>query len=39
MPEFDENKFIERLKESVGEDTPAEFARKTGIGEEDAGIK
>ena len=36
--EFDENQFIERLKEAVGEDSPAEFARKTGIDEENAGL-
>ncbi len=36
--EFDENQFIERLKEAVGEDTPTEFARKTGIAEDDAGL-
>ena len=35
----DENQFIERLKEAVGEAKPAEFARKTGITEDDAGLK
>ena len=38
MSGFDEKQFIERLKEAVGEDTPVEFARKTGIDEEDAGL-